>query len=126
VTAPKRSVLLAIALLVVAGVVFLGVRHERCVRRNAGFAEQLDGIKRDAHERLKVGANKSEVVKFFDDHYLSFTIVGSEAYGTLRTSGCAPLGCSTNRGFISVRVEFDARGAVAQEAVVVGGYADCV
>ena len=126
VNVPKRRILLSVAALIVAGFAWFGVKQARCNWRNDAFARQVDLIKQDAHERLKVGTKKADVARFFQEHNVPFEVVGSQVYGTLRTTGCAPLGCGTDAGMIGVRVDLDAAGAVAREAIVVGMYTDCL
>jgi hypothetical protein len=110
----------------VAGATWLGIKQLRCKQRHEVFARQVEIIKRDASGELKLGTKKADIAHFFTKHSIPFTIVGSEAYGTLQTSGCAPLGCGSDRAIIGVRVKLDGAGAVAEEAVVVGMYTDCV
>jgi hypothetical protein len=116
----------AIVGIALAGVSWLGIKRSHCKQRNEVFARQVEIIKQDASEELKLGAKKADVTRFFTKHSIPFAIVGLEAYGTLETSGCAPLGCGSDRVMIGIRVKLDETGAVAGEAVVVGIYADCV
>jgi hypothetical protein len=104
----------------------LGVREYRCKKRGAAFALQVETIKRDATEELRVGTNKADVARFFTVHNIPFAMLETEAYGTLRTSGCAPLGCGTDRALIGVRVKFAATGTVTEVPKVVGMYQDCL
>ena len=98
-----------------------------CEQRNAAFNRRIENLKRDAHERLRIGTKKADVSQFFKEHDIPLTLTESEAIGTLYTSGgCAPLGCGTNRALIGVRVKIDAGGAVTDEPVVLGMYVDCV
>ena len=121
-----RKLAVAIVGIAVAGVAWLGIKQSRCKQRNEVFAHQVEIIKQDASEELKLGTKKADVIRFFAKHSIPFTIVGFEAYGTLETSGCAPLGCGSDRAIIGVRVKLDGTGAVAETAVVVGVYTDCV
>ena len=108
------------------GVSWVGIKQSGCKQRSEAFARQVKIIKQDASEELKLGTKKAHVARFFTKHSIPFTIVGLEAYGTVETSGCAPLGCGSDRAVIGVRVKLDETGAVAGEAVVVGMYADCI
>ena len=90
------------------------------------FTRQVDKIKRDAAEKLKIGTNKTEVARFFPEHNIPFAMLKSEAFGSLRTSGCAPLGCGTNRAFIGVQVKLDGAGTVTEVPRVFGMYQDCL
>jgi len=85
---------------------------------------QVETIRKDAHEKLKLGTKKTDLNRFFDEHNIPLTIVGSEAYGAIRASGCA-LGCG-RPARIDISVELDAAGAVTQEAIVDGYYTDCM
>ncbi len=97
-----------------------------CNVRGAAFARQVETIKREAAEELTIGTNKRVVSRFFTVHNIPFTMLETEAYGAVRTSGCAPFGCGTDRGFISVQVKFDAAGTVTDVPKVFGMYQDCL
>jgi hypothetical protein len=116
----------AIVGIALACVSWLAIKQSRCKQRNEVFAHKVEIIKQDASEELKLGTKKADVTRFFMKHSIPFTIVGLEAYGTLETSGCATLGCGSDRAIIGIRVKLDETGAVAGEAVVVGMYTDCV
>jgi hypothetical protein len=79
------------------------------------FARQVENIKEDAHERLKIGTKKADVARFFAELSIPLTISESEARGTLWTSGCAPFGCGS-----------DPASAVTEEPTVIGIYTDCL
>jgi hypothetical protein len=113
-------------IVVIAGLGFFGLREYRCKLRGAAFARQVESLKRDAAEELKIGTNKNDVARFFAEHKIPFAILESEAYGSFRTSGCAPLGCGTDRAFIGVRVEVDGAGTVTEAPKVFGMYQDCL
>jgi len=113
-------------IVVMAGLALLGLREYHCKLRGAAFGHQVESLKRDAAEELKIGANKTDVARFFAEHKIPFAILESEAYGSLRTSGCAPLGCFTNAAFIGVRVKLDETGAVTEVPKVFGMYQDCL
>ena len=121
-----RKFAVSILGIIVAGATWLGITQFHCKQRNEVFARKVEIIKQDASEELKLGTKKADVTRFFMKHSIPFTIVGLEAYGTLETSGCAPLGCGSDRAIIGIRVKLDETGAVAGEAVVVGMYTDCV
>ncbi len=137
----RKGVAFAAAILLIAGVSWFGIHRYRiarnrerdaqrqidCEKRNAAFNRRVEDIKRDAEEQLKVGTKKAEITRFFTAHGIPFEITGSEAIGTLYTTGgCAPLGCGTDRALIGVRVKIDAHGTVMDKPVVVGMYVDCV
>jgi len=115
-----------VAVVVIAGLVLFGLREYRCKLRGGAFVRQVESLKRDAAKELKIGAHKSDVARFFAEHKIPFAILESEAYGSLRTSGCAPLGCGTNAAFIGVRVKLDETGTVTEVPKVFGMYQDCL
>lgn len=120
----RRFVLAVFVFVAVLG--WVGMREYRCKVRGAVFARQVDSIKRDAAREIRIGASKAEVGLFFKKHEIPFEMIESEAYGSLRTVGCAPFGCGTDRGFIGVDVKLDAKGTVSEAPRVVGMYQDCL
>ena len=118
------------AVILIVGGVFFGIRqyrsHAACKKRGAEFARQLKAIEQDAHEQLKIGTRTEDVSRFFAEHGIPFTVVESEAIGTLNTSGCAPFGCGTDSALIGVRVKLDRMGTVTGEPKVVDLYTDCL
>jgi hypothetical protein len=117
---------LLVAVILIAGAGWFGVREYRCKVRGAAFGLQVETIKRDAAKELRVGTNKAEVARFFAARNIPFAMLETEAFGTLRMSGCAPLGCGTDRAFIGVQVKFDAAGTVTEAPKVFGMYQDCL
>jgi hypothetical protein len=113
-------------IVVIASLGLFGLREYRCKLRGAAFSYQVESLKRDAAEELKIGTNKSGVTRFFSEHKIPFAILESEAYGSTQTSGCAPLGCGTNAAFIGVRVKLDGSGTVTEAPKVFGMYQDCL
>ena len=110
-----------------------------CQQRNADLGRRIESIKQDAHEQLKRGAKKADVARFYTQHKIPFEVVswpfkdsesqvtGTEAIGTLYTSGgCPPFGCGSDRLLIGVRVRVDADGTVIGEPEVVSLYTDCL
>lgn len=124
-TVKGRRLVAAVAILVV-GTGWFGVREYRCKVRGAAFVRKVESIKQDAALELRIGKNKAEVARFFAIHNIPFEILETEAYGSLRTLGCAPLGCGTDRAFIGVQVKFDAAGTVTEPPKVFGMYQDCL
>ena len=122
----KQHRVVIAALVVIAGVSWLGLREYHCKLRGAAFAQEVEGIKRDAAEELKSGTSKTEVIRFFAKHNIPFAMLESEAFGSMRTSGCAPLGCGTDRAFIGVHVKLDESGRVTEAPKVFGMYQDCL
>jgi hypothetical protein len=122
----KRHRVALAAIGVIAGVSWFGLREYHCKLRGAALARQVESIKRDAAEELKIGTNKIEVARFFAEHNISFAMLESEAFGSLRTLGCAPLGCGTDRAFIGAHVKLDGAGTVTEAPRVFGMYQDCL
>jgi hypothetical protein len=123
-TIKRRWLLVAVVL--IAGAIWFGVREYRCKLRGATLARQVETIKQDAAKELRIGTDKAGVARFFTSHSISFSILGAEAYGALQTSGCAPFGCGTDIAFISVQAKLDAADAVAEAPKVTGMYKDCL
>jgi hypothetical protein len=126
----RRSITIGFAIVVTAGLGWFGLKQYRsliaCKERGAVFARRVKSIEQDAHERLKIGTKRDDVSRFFAEHGIPFTIVESEAIGTLQTSGCAPFGCGTDSALIGVRVKLDRTGTVTGEPTVVDLYTDCL
>jgi len=121
----RRRVALTVIVVIVAGTSF-GLREYHCKVRGAVLARQVESIKRDAAQELKIGTNKAEVLQFFAERNIPFAMLESEAFGSLRTSGCAPLGCGADTAFIGVRVKLDVAGTVGEAPKVFGMYQDCL
>lgn len=126
----KRRTAITFSIVVVAAVSWFVVKQYRgqvaCNKRGAEFAMQVESIKRAANEKLIIGAKSDDVSRFFAEQGIPFQIVGSEAFGTLYTIGCGPLGCGTDSAFIGVRVKLDSAGAVSEKPMIVGMYTDCL
>ena len=137
-TRVKRTIKIVAAVIFIVGVGWIGTKPYRtrleqrrhaidCEHRNTEFERRVDALKREAHERLKLGTKKTAVSQFFTEHGISLTIADSEASGILYTiGGCAPLGCGTDRVGIRVRVNVDADDTVTGEPAVDYMYVDCV
>ena|ERR1043166_3814223 len=125
----KRTVI-AISLVAAITAAYFGLKqyrsHADCKQRQARLARQIESIRHDAQEQLKVGTKKLDVISFFEGHNIPLAMRGSEASGTLLTFGCAPFGCGTDDALIGVRVELDELGTVKQEPKVVNLYTDCL
>ena len=124
-----RRVTIAVPIVVVAIVGWLGLKQYRvaaCRARGALFQSRVKSIEQDAYERLRIGTKRDDVSRFFAKHGIPFDTINSEAIGTPYTSGCAPLGCGTDRALIGVRVKLNSDGTVAEEAKVVALYTDCL
>lgn len=107
---------------------------QSCEQRLAAQLANEERIKREAHDRLRIGKTREDVAGFFAANRLAadlFLVAGEEvATGTIRSSGdyeCHPItGCSSDAHFFQVSVKIDAVGTVASEPVFSGGYEDCV
>src|SRR6266850_1819153 len=127
----RRRVVIVVVLVAIAGGCWFGLRQYNCQQGNAAFGRQIETIKQDARAQIKLGAKKSDVARFFTEHSIPFSIVGSEVFGTpeaigtLSTSGCAPFGCGSDVAIISVHVKLNEAGAVIEEPKVVGIYTNC-
>jgi lysylphosphatidylglycerol synthetase-like protein (DUF2156 family) len=128
-TLKRRGTIISIIVIVTA-TSWIAVRqyHDQnaCNRRSAAFVQRVESIRRDADEKLSIGTTSGDVAVFFAEHGIPFQIVGSEAIGTLYTTGCGPLGCGTDSALIGVRVKLDSAGAVTEKPTVVGMYTDCL
>jgi len=120
------NIAIAVVIVVIACGSWFGLKKIKCRQRGAVLARRVESIKQDAHERLKIGTKRDDVSRFFVEHAIPFEILDSEAIGTLRTSGCAPLGCGTDSALIGVRVKLDRDGTVAHEPTVADMYTDCL
>ncbi len=118
------------SIVVVAAVSWFAIKLYRdqiaCNKRSAAFALRVESIEHDANEKLSIGTKSGDVARFFVEHGIPLQIVGSEAIGTLYTSGCGPLGCGTDSALIGLRVKLDSAGAVTEKPTVVGMYTDCL
>lgn len=129
-----KTVLLLVvgaALLFLAGAGFrwfrrASYRSEVCKQRGMEFDERVERIRREAHDKLKIGTQKNDVIQFFSENNIPLRFVRSSATGEIRTSGCAPFGCGLDTALIGVRVQLDEAGDVKSEPVVVGMYTDCL
>jgi hypothetical protein len=88
--------------------------------------QQVEDIRRDAREELKIGAGKADVARFYEKRGIHFLVTDSEATGTLFTSGCSPFGCGTDEALIGVRVKVNGQGSVTEEPQVVDLYTNCL
>jgi hypothetical protein len=124
-TPSKRYVLALLAAAFLAFAVWIGIREYRCKLRGNAFANTIARLKSDAAEELRVGTGKADLERFFSEHKIPYEFQDSQAFGTLRTEGCAPLGCFNDTSFIGVRVDLDDAGNVKQPPKVFGMYQDC-
>jgi hypothetical protein len=115
-----------VAIVAIMGFSWLGFRKYRCSQRGAVLRLQVGGLKRDAQQTLKIGSDKTELEHFFTAHGVSFSIVDSQAFGSIQTTGCAPFGYGSDAAFITIRVKVDGLGSVKQEPIVGAVYKDCL
>ena len=122
----------AAAIVVVAGMSWMGLRrHQRhraqiaCAERDAAFERKLESIKQDARERLKIGTKRADVSRFFTDHGMTFGgSSASEVMGTLQTTACAPDHCGDGV-LLGIRVKLDLADTVTEKPIVESLYSDC-
>ena len=124
-TGSNRYRIALAAAAVVACVGGIAYREYRCKQRGNAFANTVAQLKSDAAEKLKVGASKADLDRFFSEYKIPYGFQDSQAFGTLRMEGCAPLGCFKDTAFIGVRVELDDAGNVKEPPRVIDMYQDC-
>src|SRR5438128_747853 len=101
-------------------------RSASCKQRGAALYARWETLKREAHEKLKIGTKKDAVIRFFAENGIPVTFSGHEASGTVYTSGCAPSGCGSDSALVGLRVRVDEAGTVISEPVVGALYTDCL
>jgi hypothetical protein len=92
----------------------------------AVFRVQVERLKGDAIDQLRIGVDKAQVVRFFSEHHMQVDFSLGEAAGSLQTTGCAPFGCGADTALIRVHVTVDSRGTVTDHPRVIGMYTDCL
>jgi hypothetical protein len=97
-----------------------------CKQRGAEYNARVETLKREAHEKLKIGTKKDTVVRFFAENGIPVTLSRDEASGTIYTSGCAPTGCGSDAALLGLRVKVDEAGTVVSEPVVGALYTNCL
>lgn len=126
----KRRTAMTTLLVVVAALSWFALKiywgQIDCNKRGAAFALRVESIEHDATERLSIGTKRDDVSRFFAEHGIPLEIIESEAFGTLYTVGCGPLGCGADSALIGIRVKLDPAGAVAGKPTVVGMYTSCL
>ena len=88
-------------------------------------------LKKDAHEKLRIGTKEDAVREVFDAHGLPFNVLRSgdhkEGAGTIHVrGGCAPRGCGSEDALIGLRVELRLEGTVIAEPVVGAQFTNCL
>src|SRR5260370_27909088 len=89
-----------------------------CKQRGAAYNARVETLKREAHEKLRIGTKKDAVARFFAENRIPITFSRDEAIGTIYTSGCAPSGCGSDDALLGLSVKVDEAGTVCSEPVV--------
>lgn len=97
-----------------------------CKQRGDAYSARVETLKREAHEKLRIGTKKDAVVRFFAENGIPVTFNRDEASGTIQTPGCAPSGCGSDAALLGLRVKVDEAGTVASEPIVGALYTDCL
>jgi hypothetical protein len=101
-------------------------RSATCKQRGDAYSARVETLKRESHEKLKIGTRKDAVIRFFAENGIPVTFSRGEASGTIYTRGCAPLGCGSDAALLGLRVKVDEAGTVVSEPVVGAIYTDCL
>ena len=120
------AVCLFVALPISAGSCLYRYQNAACRQRGAKYNARVEKLKRDAHDKLKVGAKKDDVVHFFKENGIPVTFSSEGASGTIYTTGCAPSGCGSDDALIGLRVKVDQAGTVVAEPIVGAIYTNCL
>lgn len=130
----KRRLLLAPVALVMVLLISSGgcyrYHSATCKQRGAAYTARVETLKREAHEKLKIGTKKDDVARFFAENGIpltfSLTFSGREASGTIYTFGCAPAGCGSDAALLGLQVKVDEAGTVVSEPDVGSLYTNCL
>jgi hypothetical protein len=127
----KRKLLPVIVWLVVVPLISSVGCHYRyhsasCKQREAAYNARVETLKREAHEKVKIGTKKDAVILFFTENHIPVTFSRDEASGTIYTTGCAPSGCGSDAALLGLRMKVDEAGTVLSEPVVGALYTDCL
>lgn len=129
------GLVLLLALVGCEGCLFYRYHSAACKQRGAQYAARVEKLKRDAHERLRIGTKKEDVIHFFKENGLPVAFVEVpyehsrkvyEATGTISVTGCAPSGCGSDDAWLGLRVNVDDAGTVISEPVVGAIYTNCL
>jgi hypothetical protein len=101
-------------------------RYHSATRKQRGdaYRAKVETLKREAHERLRIGTKKDDVIHFFAENGIPVAFSREEASGTIHTTGCAPSGCGSDAALLGVRVKVDEAGTVVSVAGAI--YTDCL
>jgi hypothetical protein len=123
---PAATVGLVIVLLISSVGCLYRYHSATCKQRGHAYSERVETLKREAHEKLKIGTKKDAVILFFAENGIPVTFYRDEATGTIYTSGCAPSGCGSDAALLGLRVKVDEAGTVVAEPVVGAIYTNCL
>src|SRR5690349_9799025 len=105
---------------------FYRYQSAACKQRGVAYAARVEKLRRDARQRLIIGAKKEVVIHFFAENDIPVSFVAGEATGRISTTGRAPAGCGSDAALLGLRVKVDQMGAVTGEPVVGALYTDCL
>ena len=102
-----------------------------CKQRAEAYRSRVTQLKKDAHEKLRIGTREDTVNEFFEAHGLPFNVFRSgnhkEGVGTIQVQGgCAPRGCGSEDALIGLRVELSLDGTIIAEPVVGAEFTNCL
>lgn len=123
---PLATVALVIVLLIDPVGCLYRHRSAACKQRGDAYSARVETLKRDAHEKLRIGTKKDGVTRFFAENGIPVMFTRDEASGTIYTTGCAPSGCGSDAALLGLRVKIGEAGTVASEPVVAAIYTDCL
>ena len=123
--ATAYATFIASAALVLIGVT-LYQRSMACKRRGLALEQRIETLKRSAQDRLQIGTNKDELIRFFEENHIPFTIEGNDARGSILSTGCCPFGCGSDEVLIGVRVKLDEKGSVSSAPDIVAMCTNCL
>jgi hypothetical protein len=86
----------------------------------------MEKLKNDAHNHLRIGINKDQAVRFFEERQMRVKFGVGEVSADFQAMGCAPFGCGADTATIGVSVAIDSQGRVNGEPHVSGIYTDCL
>ena len=130
-TVLRLSVLSASILALGLGVLASEPPQSGCRQRGEAYRSRVTQLKKDAHEKLRIGTREDAVNEFFEAHGLPFNVFRSgnhkEGVGTIQVQGgCAPRGCGSEDALIGLRVELSLDGTVIAEPVVGAQFTNCL
>jgi hypothetical protein len=123
---PPVQLAIVIVLLISSVGCLYRYHNAACKQRGAAYNARVETLKREAHEKLRIGTKKDAVVRFFAENEIPVTFSRDEASGTIYTSGCAPSGCGSDDALLGLRVKVDEAGTVVSEPVVGALYTNCL